>query len=163
MSQDAPMVTDEVRTQIGKETEWWTYPEPAERGSIRRFAEAIMDPGPLYADQEYASKSRHGTIIAPPTFVIMPPRGGRELMGPTDGLPQVHIPWISRGVNGGSAVEFFRPVRVGDVISQKTRVADVYDRHGRSGTIAIIVYETLFKNQDNALLAVSRRSLIRMR
>ena len=41
MSQDAPLVTDEVRTQIGKATEWWTYPEPAERGSIRRFAEAI--------------------------------------------------------------------------------------------------------------------------
>lgn len=162
MAQKPALVTDEVKAQIGKETDWWTYPEPVERGAIRRFAEAIMAPNPLYTDQEYAQKSRFGTLIAPPTFVIMPPRGGFKITGPTEGFPKVEIPGIRRGVNAGNEVEFFRPVRLGDVISQKTRVVDIYEREGRSGPLAIVVYETIFKNQDNQLMAISRQRFLRM-
>ena len=37
-----------------------------ERGAVRRFAEAIGDPNPLYLDEEAAQKSRYGPIDRAP-------------------------------------------------------------------------------------------------
>ena len=39
-----------------------------EKGAVRKFAEAIGDPNPLYVDEEAAKASRYGGLIAPPTF-----------------------------------------------------------------------------------------------
>ena len=39
-----------------------------EREAVRKFAEAIDDPNPLYVDEEAAKASRYGGLIAPPTF-----------------------------------------------------------------------------------------------
>jgi len=35
---------------------------------IKRFAQAIDDPNPLYHDEEYAKSSKFKGIIAPPLF-----------------------------------------------------------------------------------------------
>src|SRR6267143_1362753 len=59
-------VTDEAKKQIGKVSEARTY--DVERGAIRRFAEAIGDPNPLFNSDREARKSRFGGMIAPPTF-----------------------------------------------------------------------------------------------
>jgi acyl dehydratase len=59
-------VTDEVLKQIGKTAEPRTY--EVERGAIRRFAEAIGDPNPLFNSESEARQSRFGGLIAPPTF-----------------------------------------------------------------------------------------------
>ena len=39
-----------------------------ERGAVRRFAEAVADPSPLYVDERTAARSRYSRIVAPPTF-----------------------------------------------------------------------------------------------
>ncbi len=39
-----------------------------ERGAVRRFAEAIADPSPLYVDEGAAARNRYGRIVALPTF-----------------------------------------------------------------------------------------------
>ena len=36
---------------------------------IRHWCEVMRDANPLYTDEEYASKSRYGGIVAPPTMV----------------------------------------------------------------------------------------------
>ena len=59
-------VTDEVRKQIGMQSEARVV--EVERGAIRRFAEAIGDPDPLFNDEAAARKTRFGGMIAPPTF-----------------------------------------------------------------------------------------------
>ena len=59
-------VTDEVRKQIGMQSE--TRVVEVERGAIRRFAEAIGDPNPLFNDEAAARKTRFGGMIAPPIF-----------------------------------------------------------------------------------------------
>ena len=59
-------VTDEAKKQIGKVSEARTY--DVERGAIRRFAEAIGDPNPLFNSDSEARKSRFGGMIAPPTL-----------------------------------------------------------------------------------------------
>ncbi|EPR29903.1 hypothetical protein I656_00403 [Geobacillus sp. WSUCF1] len=39
-----------------------------ERGAVKKFAEAIGDPNPIYWDEETGKRSRYGRNIAPPTF-----------------------------------------------------------------------------------------------
>ena len=59
-------VTDEVRKQIGIQSEARIV--DVERGAIRRFAEAIGDPNPLFNDETSARKTCFGGMVAPPTF-----------------------------------------------------------------------------------------------
>ncbi|MDA1349146.1 MAG: MaoC family dehydratase N-terminal domain-containing protein, partial [Chloroflexi bacterium] len=60
-------LTPEMRAAIGSESEPVTW--EVEKGEIIRFAQAIGDPNPVYSDEAAARKSRHGGIIAPPTFL----------------------------------------------------------------------------------------------
>ena len=156
------LLTPEVRNWVGKKSEWWTPPEPVERSEIRRFAEAIMDRNPLYMDDAYGKRSRYGTRIAPPTLVIRPPYGGEEARGPGERTFAIHVPGARRGVNAGNEVEIFRPVRPGDVVRQRSRVLEITEREGRSGRMVIIVFETVFVNQDDKVLAIGRQTGIRM-
>ena len=69
-------VTDEVSKQIGTNGEIRTY--DVERGAIRRFAEAIGDPNPLFNDEREARKTRFGGMIASPTFAADGPADSQE-------------------------------------------------------------------------------------
>ena len=94
-------VTDEVRKQIGTAGEIRTY--EVERGAIRRFAEAIGDPNPLFNDEREARKTRFGGMIAPPTFC-------RSMGSP---IPEIELPGMGkefRGLDGGSDWEYFHPI-----------------------------------------------------
>jgi acyl dehydratase len=79
--------------------------EEATRIAIRKFAEGIGDTNPLWTDEEYAKKTRYGTIIAPPSWVFSVFSG---------------IQYSFRGVGGfhsGSAIDFYLPVYRNDVIT----------------------------------------------
>ena len=41
----------------------------ASRDTIRHFTDAVGDHNPLYRDEEYATNSCYGTLIAPPCFL----------------------------------------------------------------------------------------------
>jgi acyl dehydratase len=73
---------------------------------IRHFCDAYGETNPLFRNADYASKTRHGGIIAPPTFLtcITPSAVGLE----PDDLP-------ATGFNGGAEWEWFDVVREGDV------------------------------------------------
>ena len=62
------LLTDELKSWIGRKVSY-TAPEELGRASIRYFALALGDDNPLYRDEEFARKTRHGGIIAPPTFI----------------------------------------------------------------------------------------------
>ena len=44
--------------------------EEATRMAILKFADGIGDPNPLWRNEEYAKKTRFGSIIAPPSWVF---------------------------------------------------------------------------------------------
>ncbi|MGZ6550894.1 MAG: FAS1-like dehydratase domain-containing protein, partial [Tumebacillaceae bacterium] len=76
-----------------------------EKGAIRKFAEAIGDPNPLYRDPEYAVNTRYGKIIAPPTFSMTFDHGEIEGFNiKQDGL-----------IHGKQEFNYERPIFVGDV------------------------------------------------
>jgi acyl dehydratase len=102
-----------------------------EKGAIRRFADAIGDPNPLYRDEEYAKTTRYGRIVAPPTFCRTFDYG--EIPGlvfKREGL-----------IHGEQQFEYFRPIFAGDVLYCSTRLANAYEKEGRLGRMIFLVYE----------------------
>ena len=126
-------VTEEVRKQIGKVAEPRTY--EVERGAIRRFAEAIGDPNPLFSGDQEARHGRFGGIIAPPTFC-------RSMMA---AFPEIKldIPG-NRGLDGGSDWEYLEPIRPGDRITVQCKIADIRESEGRLGAMVFTTIETSF-------------------
>ncbi len=51
---------------VGQRSE--TVKNLVEAGAVRKFAEAIADPNPLYVDETAAKRNRYGRLLAPPTF-----------------------------------------------------------------------------------------------
>ena len=70
-----------------------------------KFAEGIGDPNPLWSDEEYARKTRYGSIIAPPSFVWAT-------------LAHVQFGWKGLGgFHSGCDIEFYRPIYLNDKIT----------------------------------------------
>lgn len=171
-------ITDEVRALIGK----WSQPVVAcdvvERGALRRFTQAIMDPDPLYWDDDYAAQTRFGGVVAPP---FLPLHAFRQEPGSPDpldaaknnpdydgagmgmaqrlGLPEVPIP-LKRLLNGGNDLEVYALAKPGDRIHAVSRYKDIYQKEGRSGTMVFVIIETEYYNQSGQLLLVGRQTLI---
>ena len=66
-----------------------------------------------------------------------------------------------RGFDGGKECQFFAPVRPGDTITGVDRIAEVYEKTGRSGSMIFIVRESELSNQNGEKVAIIRQSLIR--
>jgi len=105
-----------------------------ERGAIRRFAEAIGDSNPLWVDEEYARKTRHGGIVAPPTFPFTLPAGSNV----REGLPID----LKKILHGEIEFEYRRPLRAGEVITCSAEIVDFYLKEGKSGVMSFLVTET---------------------
>ena len=94
-----------------------------EKGAIRRFADAVDDYNPLYHDEEYARKSKYGSIIAPPGFFGWPSKQARNSPLAVDIPTELESAFERAGyplslvLDGGMEYEFFLPVRAGDVLS----------------------------------------------
>ena len=160
-------ITDEVKAVIGVESEPVEASHPVEPSEVRRFHHATMDPAPRYWDQDWATKSRYGGVVAPPAFPVHAfrrPAGAPDpldAMGNPDfdgrnrrmrpGLPPVEVPLV-RLLNGGYDYEFFRYARVGERIFCKSRFKDIYQRDGKSGTMVFVVIEDLYTNERGELL-----------
>ena len=144
MTQES-VVTQEMRDVIGVESESITY--DVEKGAIRKFAEAIGDDNPLFVDEEAARKSRHGGLIAPPTFM--------RSMSAGRSRATVESPYPA-ALDGGSEWEYYEPVRPGDRIAVTVKVSDMFEREGRLGNMLFIIRETNYVNQYGKTVAIQR-------
>ena len=109
-----------------------------ERGAVRRFAEAIADPNPLYVDEKVAEQSRYGALLAPPTFPRTFDYGrieGLEL--PAGGL-----------IHGEFRISYERPLLVGEELLCRMELKDSYDKQGRRGLLGFLVFERMGESYD---------------
>src|SRR3954451_24358181 len=90
-----------------------------EKGSIRKFAEAIGDYNPIYYDEEYAQASGYPTMVAPPTFPasFAPAADLRDLLGVS----------IRSLLHAEQSFEYDRPIFAGERIFVATRVEAVME------------------------------------
>ena len=58
-------------------------------------------------------------------------------------------------------MEPLAPVKAGDVLTCTARVKDVYQKTGRSGTMAFLVVENTFVNQHGEAVAIVGWSSVR--
>ncbi|GGG43277.1 hypothetical protein GCM10010964_33390 [Caldovatus sediminis] len=170
-----PLLTDEVRKHIGAESAPFPACDPVEKGAVRRYAQAIMDPDPAYASDE--AGARYGGAVAPPlypAFMFRTPFGEPDVlterahdpdfdglvMGVRDGLPELPLHGFAL-LNGGAEVEFYRYARHGETVLQKSRYADIYERETRAGPMVFVIIETEYTNGAGELLMRARKTIIR--
>ena len=149
---EASLITPELQALLGKEGE----PEffEVEKGQLKRLAQALGDPNPLWNDLDYARKSRYGNIIAPPTFLV---NSGliklavklTDMMGPSRN-------WLDVGME----IEFFKPIEAGDTITSTAKLIDLKEKRGKKGPMLILLLEATYKNQRGEVVKICRNTFI---
>jgi acyl dehydratase len=169
-------ITPEIKALIGKEAQMDAWDE-VERGAVRRFVQAVMDPDPVYWDNEYASTTRYGGVVVPPMYPMYAFRFPPDAPDPLDaayddplyhggsfmprfGLPEPPVP-LQRVLNGGNDVEFLALARPGDRLRAKSVIEDIYQKNGRQGPMVFIQMKIVISNQDGQVLLINRQTSIR--
>jgi acyl dehydratase len=98
------------------------------RDNVRHYAYGIGDDNPLWCDPEYAARTRHGGIIALPSFVFPL---DRVFSGYVGGLPGVHAMW------SGASTVWHRPFRVGEQVRTTASLKDLVPHQTRFAGRAI--------------------------
>ena len=135
----ATSVLERLRARIGEAGP--SSEATVEAGHLKRFVQAIGDPNPRWTKE------------APPTFLVALAPASMHL----DEAEKYGKGWL----NGGNRFEYHEPVKVGDRITATSRVADVYEKTGGSGSLLFIIFETDYVNQDGRSVARLRGTAIR--
>ena len=153
---EGSLITDELRKLIGVSSGPIIF--KVEEGAIQRYAQAIGDPNPLYNDPDYASKTRHGRLLAPPGFTGWPVKADRPTDKLFETLAKAGAP--PRLLDGGVEFEFIDPVGAGDVLTATTRISSITERETRLGKTMFTTVEITFVNQTGNVALKSRSTLI---
>ena len=155
------MLTEEVAELIGKTGD--VIVMEVEKGAIKKLVDAVGDSNPLYCDEEYASASNYGSIIAPPGFFGWPVKweGGMPCLLP---LTQEVIDTIaeagySRLLDAGIEYDFLHPVYAGDVLAVSSEVISIDERETKGGKMLFSVIEITYINQNADIVAKARQIL----
>ena len=172
------ILTDDMRRFIGVESPVLSAPEPVELGAVRRYAQAILDEDPIFAQDEAAREAGLPGAVAPPLY---PVQSFRRAFGAPDplvaratdpdfdgsvgssirGLPELPTAGLVR-LNGGSEMELLRYARHGERISIQARYASITERQTSKGPMIIVVIETsYFTTPDDVIMKVRSTSLLR--
>jgi acyl dehydratase len=148
-----PELIESMKTLIGIDLriDHSIHNEVATRLAVTKFAAGIGDTNPLWTDPEYASKTRYGERIAPPSWVI-------AVFG------VIQFGWEGLGAfHSASNLQFYEPIRLGDHISVTCR----YDgftgpRPSRFARQALVdQFTTRYVNQYGVLIAENQLEVTR--
>jgi len=168
MTEPGTILTDEIRSWIGREGPSVTA-EVTER-EIRQYAAAvgIGEPDRLSTDAEYAQQTPYGGLVAPFLFYSVPFSGLQHTSalkddgipaGALNGAPRPPIP-LPRTMAGGTEVEYTRPIRPGDVLTQRSRIAGITERSGATGPLVFTTTETTYSDARGEPVVIVRSTTI---
>ena len=139
-------IYERMKSDLGKATTPVTY--DVEKGHVRYFAESIGDPNPLWRDEIYSRNTPHGGIAVPPTFTRAFRPSDEDESQPRDSEERV--------LDAGSEYEYFAPIKIGDKITVVSKIAEVFQKDGRLGSMTFQVKEISFTNQFGQVVATRR-------
>ncbi len=144
----------ELERRVGAYYQSGPYRLTVTADDILLHAAANGDINPLFSDPAYAAGTRFGGLIAPPTYVDLIKHYTATAIG---GLPGVHAFHV------GNAVEFFAPVRPGDVIGPTFRPWKVHEKSGKfAGRMVSMDCEIVYRNQRDELVARAHGEVFRV-
>jgi len=132
---------EKLKSKIG--VEWQPREYEIEREMIRRFARAVGDPNPLWQDG----------AIAPPTFILA--IGFEHFV---DDL--MFLVPFNTVLMGGTELECYQPIRLGDVITTIFKISNLRERQGKMGRMAFMTFDSSYMNQKRELVAKCRQMII---
>jgi hypothetical protein len=121
------------------------------------FDRTVFAPVTKEAIEDYIAASGEpaaNDVTAPPTFVVR--LRGHHWM--PENLPDLGRP----GFDAGKDIEFGVPVRIGDVLTAVSTLHDIYEKTGRTGSMAFVVLRTVVTNQrDDAVAVIDQKMMFR--
>jgi len=116
--------------------------------AIQKYCRSVGDLNPLYFDEDYARRSRHGGLIAPPSIHIL------LMFACTPVDDWMRTPGT---VNAGQSWSYNVPARPGDTIRLDARALDKFIRKDR----LFVVHDNVFFNQNGDVICSGRGWTIR--
>lgn len=152
---------------VGREAEKVYGKYPVEYEPIRRHCQMVKNTNPLFLDDEYAKEGKYGNVICPPTAIPIFSIPGRlpPTRKPRISVTDMGLPLVGSGfTNLSRELEFYKPVRVGDRLSSRTRVADLFIKRTRLDPESLwIVSEDIIANQKDEVVCIVRNTLLNYR
>jgi acyl dehydratase len=155
-----PPPVEEAYSRYEESPVFFRWGEEADWSAIKKWAIINEDYNALWFDEEYAKKSRWGGMIAPPLYLLSCSNGGEwsfelhmYLLKHRSQLPNFIGVFVA-----GVEWEFFEPVRPGDRINSKNKLADLYWKQGKEHRLLFLVGESTLTNQKGQLLATVKQS-----
>lgn len=150
---------EDLQAIVGEEDGPFEANDEVNRAMIRHWCEAMEDGNPLYTDEEYAKTTEFGEIVPPPQMVqahVVPALWPKQKREP-DVLGKSNMMADEAGYFGVVATttsqEYFTPMRLGDRLSYKIRLASVSpEKTTRMGTGFFITAEYTYTNQKGELV-----------
>ncbi len=137
-----------LKASIGKRSD--KVKNTIEKGAVRKFAEAIGDPNPIFLDEKAGANSRYKRNIAPPTFPVTFDAGTiEELRLPKKGL-----------IHGEQIYHYTRPLFVGEDVYCWMEVKDYYEKSGNFGDMGFLVMIKYGEDSEKQLLFTEERIII---
>nr|WP_294974843.1 MaoC family dehydratase N-terminal domain-containing protein [uncultured Pseudomonas sp.] len=129
-------------------------PMTVTRDRLRLFAKAIGSRDPIYRDSAAAKAAGYQDIPVPTTFLVAAELddGATEKM-----LADLQVP-MGRILHGEQGFTYHAPVTVGDTLTVKARIDDIYDK--KNGAIEFIVRRSDVFNQTGARVAELRSVIV---
>jgi len=122
-----------------------------EQGKVREFAKAILDDNPVYSEDDPP---------LPPTFTMAMAHWPAPQGGQAAGLSKLGLDML-RVLHGGQEYEYLGEIKVGDKLTTRSKIADIYEKEGkRGGTLTFVTSETTFTNQRGEDVLVARTILV---
>jgi hypothetical protein len=132
--------TGALKNKLGVEWEPRSYPIESEM--VHRFARAVGDPDPRW---------REGAV--PPTFVLA--IGFEQFV---DDL--MSLAAFGTVLMGGTELEFYQPIKLGDVITVVFKISSLRERKGKMGKMVFMTFDSSYKNQEQETVANCRQMVI---
>ncbi|MGE3594594.1 MAG: MaoC family dehydratase N-terminal domain-containing protein [Dehalococcoidia bacterium] len=151
-------ITGDIEKWVGIPLAGSNMKEPVQVTDIRRWVQAMQNPNPLHFDEDFASKSRFGRIVAPQSFVVCTSDSGCGAAPAIQGhIPGTHL------LFAGDEWWFHGPrVFPGDRIRQDRMLHDYKVREtGFAGKSMISRGDTTYINDRGEVVAKQRATCVR--
>jgi len=151
------MDTSDVDRWLGIPLGGGQFKDPIAINDIRRWAQAMQNPNPLYFDEAYAAESVHGELLAPQSFTVNTTVGHGATPAIQGTIPGTHM------LFGGDEWWFFGPrIRPGDKMHSERMLFDYTVKQTKfAGPTMFSRGDTTYINQRGEIVAKQRSTSIR--